>query len=74
MSNEDVKKERFIKIAEKRTNTILSTLKLLGNCANKHNYDYTNEQIKQIFSAIENELRNTKVKFNNKDKKFSLRG
>ena len=35
------KRERFIKIAENRTNKIISTLKLLGNCANKSNYDYT---------------------------------
>lgn len=74
MNNNEIKKERFVRIAEKRTNTILATLKLLGNCSNKHNYEYTNEQVRQIFSAIENELRITKTKFNNDDKKFSLRG
>lgn len=72
MSNS--KKERFIKIAENRTNTIINTLRLLGNCSNKNNYEYTEEQVKQIFSAIETELRITKMKFEKKETKFKLKG
>ena len=71
------KRERFIKIAENRTNKIISTLKLLGNCSNKSNYDYKDEEVKKIFSAIEQELRNTKMKFSeakSRKKEFSLRG
>lgn len=73
----DSKRERFIKIAENRTNKIISMIKLLGNCSNKSNYSYTDEEVKKIFSAIEQELRNSKMKFNeanNKKKEFSLRG
>ena len=69
----ETKKERFRRIAEKRTNTIIDTLRLLGNCSNKNNYDYTDEEIKQIFSAIESELRSTKMKFEKKESKFSLK-
>ncbi|EKN69293.1 hypothetical protein BABA_10536 [Neobacillus bataviensis LMG 21833] len=57
------KHDRFIKIAEQRTNKILKTLKLLGNCANKGNYSYTEEEVRKIFTAIERELRNTRNKF-----------
>ncbi len=57
------KQERFKKIAEQRTNKILKTLKLLGNCANRGNYSYTDEEVKKIFVAIERELKNTKNKF-----------
>lgn len=73
----DQKRERFIKIAENRTNKIISMIKLLGNCSNKSNYSYTDEEVKKIFSAIENELKNSKLKFteaSNKKKEFSLRG
>ena len=70
----NAKKERFMKIAEKRTNNIINTLRLLGNCSNKNNYEYTNEQVKQIFSAIETELRLTKIKFEKKETKFTLIG
>lgn len=59
----DAKRDRFIKIAEQRTNKILKTLKLLGNCANKSNYEYRDEEVKKIFTAIEKELKNTKSKF-----------
>lgn len=74
MENEKKKEERFLKIAENRTNTILQTLRLLGNCSNTNNYKYTDQQVKQIFSAIENELKITKMKFEKKENKFSLRG
>ncbi|MBW9151459.1 hypothetical protein KTC97_15075 [Clostridium estertheticum] len=59
----EVKKERFKKIAEQRTNKLIKTLRLLGNCANKSNYDYTDEEVKKIFVAIEKELKATKNKF-----------
>ncbi len=74
MENDKKKEERFLKIAENRTNTILQTLRLLGNCSNTNNYKYTDQQVKQIFSAIENELKITKMKFEKKENKFSLRG
>lgn len=70
----DEKSDRFKRIAEKRTNRILEQLRLLGNCSNKNNYSYTDNDIKKIFSVIEEELKNTKYKFSaNKNKeKFKL--
>ena len=47
--------------------------KYLGNCSNKNNYSYTNEDIKKIFNAIEQEVKNTKSKFNfGRNDKFEL--
>ena len=74
MENDKKKEERFLRIAENRTNTILQTLRLLGNCSNTNNYKYTDQQVKHIFNAIENELKITKMKFDKKENKFSLRG
>lgn len=69
----DDKKDRFIRIAENRTNKIIKMIKLLGNCANKSAYDYNNEQVQKIFSAIEKELKITKAKFADRDDdKFTL--
>jgi len=62
------KQERFKRIAEQRTNKIIKTLGLLGNCANRNNYDYTDEQVQTIFNAIERELKNTKRKFESQQK------
>lgn len=63
MNNEQLKRERFIKIAENRTNKIIDMIKLLGNCSNKNNYTYNESDIRQIFNAIDQELRITKSKF-----------
>lgn len=70
----DDKKERFVRIAERRTNNILEQLRLLGNCSNKNNYSYTEEDVKKIFSVIEGELKEVKMKFNSKanKEKFKL--
>ena len=73
METEKSKRERFLKVAEARTNKIISMIRLLGNCANTNNYQYTEKEIKQIFDAIETEVRSAKSKFNkNNGKKFKL--
>lgn len=77
MPNEnETKRERFIRIAEARTNKIIDMLHLLGNCSNQGTYEYTKEDVDKIFSAIEAELRDAKKRFQqaevNKGTRFSL--
>lgn len=70
------KEDRFVRIAEARTNKIIDMIRLLGNCANKGNYSYTDDEVRKIFTAIENELKIAKGKFTEadmSDKKFTLR-
>lgn len=70
------KRERFVRIAEARTNKILEQMRLLGNCSSKANYEYTDDDIKQIFSALEKELKNTKNRFlglDAKEERFKLK-
>lgn len=74
--NTESKRDRFVRLAEARTNKILEMMRLLGNCSSKANYEYTNEDIKKIFNALERELKNTKNRFlgiDTKEEKFSLR-
>lgn len=76
MENTKLKRDRFVKIAENRTNKIIDMIKLLGNCSNKNNYSYDENDIRQIFSAIEAELKITKSKFQeaqNNKKEFKLK-
>ncbi len=63
------KREKFKRIAENRTNKIINMIDLLGNCANKNNYEYTDEDIKSIFNAIESSLKMSKMKFAEKQEK-----
>lgn len=57
------KQERFIRLAEARTNKIITMIRLLGNCSNRASYEYKDEDVKKIFNAIENELKAAKNKF-----------
>jgi len=70
----ETKKDRFKRIAGARTNKLLEMIKLLGNCSNTGNYEYTDDDIKKIFGALEKELKSTKSKFEQSSKgdKFQL--
>lgn len=71
----ETKRQRFVRLAEARTNKILEMMRLLGNCSSKSNYDYTEEDIKKIFNALEKELKNTKNRFlgvEAKEERFTL--
>jgi len=71
--NQEEKKNRFKKLAVYRTNEVLKRLKVLGNCANRSAYEYSEEDIKKIFSVIDSKVREVKGKFHfPKHKKFEL--
>ena len=59
----EIKRERFKRLAALRTNAVLRRLKVLGNCANRGAYEYTEEEINKVFSEIERKARETKAKF-----------
>lgn len=59
----EAKIDRFHRIAERRTNRILESLRLLGNTANKTLYFYTDEELNKIFKAIEEKVLEIKGKF-----------
>lgn len=69
----ETKAEAFKRLAAQRTNTVLERLRILGNCANRSLYEYTDEDIRRIFRAIEAEVKRTKGKFSDSTKeKFEL--
>ena len=76
MAANETKRERFVRLAEARTNKILDMLKLLGNCSSKSNYEYSDDDVKKIFNAIDREVKNAKAKFNGaesqKEDRFTL--
>lgn len=61
----NVKRQRFIKIVERRVNKILDGLDDLSKCANKRNYEYDNEDVKRVFKEIERKVKDTKFLFQN---------
>lgn len=66
-------RDRFKRLAILRTNEILKRLKILGNCANRQIYEYSEKDIEAIFSAIERKVKEVKTKFYfSKEEKFKL--
>lgn len=56
-------RDRFRRLATLRTNMVLKRLKVLGNCSNRHVYEYDEEDIDKIFSEIEKKVKEVKAKF-----------
>lgn len=76
MVAKETKREKFVRLAENRTNKILATLVLLGNCSNTGVYEYTQKDVDRIFNAIQLQLNDTKKRFTQKgsgnSKRFTL--
>ena len=71
----ETKRDRFVRIVENRTNKIIDMLRLLGNCSNKSNYDYTDADVQKIFNTLERELKLAKMKYSSvgsEEEKFKL--
>lgn len=73
MAETTAKREAFKRLAEKRTMAILERVRLLGNLSNPYAYEYSDEDVRKIFTTIDQELRATKAKFQaNKRREFRL--
>ena len=57
------RRERFVSLAEARTEKALHAIRLLGNLANRSNYEYHDGDVEQILKALEKEIRNLKTTF-----------
>lgn len=72
-NKKETPQERFKRLGTLRTNTVLRRLKVLGNCANRQAYQYTEEDVDKIFSEIERKLKEVKAKFHfPKNREFRL--
>ena len=63
MPNKSSNRVRFEKVAGKRVQFILDKLDLLGNCSNRNNYEYSDEDVKKMFNAIKEKLKQVEVRF-----------
>lgn len=59
----DDSREKFLDLAEKRTRKALKDIRLIGNLSNRATYSYENQDVEQIFKALEGELRLAKQRF-----------
>lgn len=68
MAKSSVKKERFKNVAGRRVQKVLDDLESLSKCANKSTYDYTDEDVRKMMSAINQRVSLLKLAFNNNTK------
>ena len=74
-STPESKHQRFVRLAEARTNKIITTLRLLGNCSSPAVYEYSQKDVSKIFGAIESATADAKRRFKKQgagDKRFTL--
>lgn len=57
------KRERFVALAEARTEKAIRSIRLLENLANRSNYDFEPSDLDQILKALEGEVRQLKATY-----------
>ncbi len=70
------KREAFLRLAEKRTNAVIDKIRILSNCANPYAYEYNDQDVRQIFEAVDEELKVARTRFmqgKRRDTEFKLR-
>jgi hypothetical protein len=56
-------REKFVRLATRRVSNALKAMQLIGNLANRSNYDYTETDVQKIFRALQDELSASRKKF-----------
>jgi hypothetical protein len=59
------RREKFVQLAEKRVVRSIRDLRLIGNLANRNNYEYTEADVQRIMTALMGEIRAVKARFKN---------
>jgi hypothetical protein len=70
------RRKKFIQLAEARVNRAIKDVRLIGNLANRSAYEYSDEDTKRIFKAIQKEIEAARSRFSGdaggKDIEFRL--
>ena len=64
--NRDVPRDKraaFVRLAERRTLAVLDKVRILSNLSNRHVYEFYEEDVAEIFDAIQRELDLARTKF-----------
>lgn len=59
----DSKASRFTRLAERRVSQTLKSLWLIGNLANRRNYEYTKDQADQVIAALDAGMRQVRARY-----------
>ncbi|WP_296203618.1 hypothetical protein [Psychrobacter sp. UBA3962] len=51
------RRDRFERVASKRVERVINDIRLLSNCSNTNNYEYTSSDVDKMLKAIKEELK-----------------
>lgn len=54
---------KFVRLASRRVSNAMKAIQLVGNLANRSNYDYTEEDVQKILKALSDELSACRKRF-----------
>lgn len=57
------RRKKFVALAEARTARAMHSIRLIGNLANRSNYEFTDTDVQRIAKALEHEIRDLKIRF-----------
>lgn len=63
VQNNESKADKFVRLGESRVNKVMEAIGRIEHLANRGNYDYTPEQVEEMFSIMENRLAEVKSRF-----------
>ena len=63
MAGADEKRQKFIKLAEGRTQAALNAIRKIGNLSNRRAYSYSEGDIKKIVKVLREAVADTERKF-----------
>lgn len=69
----ETKRDKFVRLAENRTETVLHGIRLLGNLANTSNYEYTEEDVNKIVKALKTAVSDLEHTFTSSKKNTSFK-
>jgi hypothetical protein len=63
------RRERFEKVASNRVQKVIDFLGLIGNCANKNNYEYSEKDVELMFKEINRAVKEARVMYEKEQNK-----
>lgn len=70
------KRKKFVQLAEARVTRAIVQLRLVGNLSNRSAYEFSEDDVRKIFAALQRELNTAKSRFGgdagSKDGEFKL--
>jgi hypothetical protein len=56
-------RDRFVRLAEARTEKAIAAVHLIGNLSNPTNYSYTEKDVEMIFKALSDAVKDARSRF-----------